>query len=379
MSVSVKQVVSVIEDLAPLRLAEEWDNVGLLVGSYGNSVNRVLLALDVTEEAVDWALAVGCDLIIAHHPVIFRPLKALRTDLPQGRILEKLIRSGLSVYAAHTNWDKCHSGTSRRLAELLGLSNVSVLKTMGQSKNYKLVVFVPESHRDAVFQAMAAEGAGHIGDYSHCSFYAQGKGTFMPRAGAQPYLGRVDELAHVEEVRLEVVVPEQKLPMVLKGLRAAHPYEEAAYDVIELHNAGLVYGLGCIGELTPPLAWPEFSSLLRNLFPAARVAGRMPAEVHKVAVCGGAGAELLHLAHATKAEVLVTGDVGHHHALEAEALGMAVVDAGHYATEAFLLQDWHTLLTKFAHSKQLPLEFHIFSPKRSLFSDLHLTRTNAIM
>ncbi|MBT9177298.1 MAG: GTP cyclohydrolase 1 type 2 [Firmicutes bacterium] len=370
MFVNVKQLVSVIEDLAPVKLAEEWDNVGLLVGSYGNSVNRVLLALDVTEEAVDWALAVGCDLIIAHHPIIFRPLKAFRTDLPQGRVLEKLIRAGVSVYAAHTNWDKCQSGTSRRLAEVLGLSNISVLKAMGQSKSYKIVVFMPESHREAVFQAMSAAGAGHIGDYSHCSFCTPGKGTFMPLAGASPFVGRMDELAHVEEVRLEMIVPEQKLALVLKSLKSAHPYEEVAYDVIELHNAGLVYGLGCIGNLTPPLAWPQFSSLLRSLFPLARVAGRIPAEVSKVAVCGGAGAELLHLAHAAKAEVLVTGDVGHHRALEAEALGMAVVDAGHYATEAFLLQDWYALLKEFVDSEQLSLEIHLFSPKRPLFSEI---------
>lgn len=379
MSVSVKQLISAIEDLAPPQLAEEWDNVGLLVGSYSNKVSRVLLALDVTEEAVEAAVARGCNLIIAHHPVVFRPLKALRTDLPQGRVLEKLIRAGISVYAAHTNWDKCQSGTSRRLAELLGLRNISVLKPMGKFKSYKLLVYVPESHREALFLALSAAGAGHIGDYSHCSFYAQGTGTFMPLAGANPYIGRVEELTHVEEVRLEMIVPEEKLPAVLESLKSAHPYEEVAYDVLLLHDVGQPYGLGCVGELAPPLSWPEFGSLLRSLFPAARVAGRIQAPVRRVAVCGGAGGEMHHLAHAAKAEVLVTGDVGHHQALEAEALGIAVVDAGHYATEAYLLQDWHALLTKFAHSRQLALEVHVFDPKSSLFSDLHYAPANAIM
>jgi len=370
MPVSVKEIVTVIEDLAPQQLAEEWDNCGLLVGSLSSAVSRVLLALDVTEEVVDVAIARGYELIIAHHPVIFRPLKTLRTDLPQGRVLAKLIRAGVSVYAAHTNWDKCHSGTSRRLAELLGLSNISVLKTMGEIKNYKLTVFVPESHREAVFVAMSAAGAGHIGDYSHCSFYSTGQGTFMPLAGSKPYLGRVGEITSVEEARLEMIVPERRLPLVVKALKAAHPYEEVAYDVIALHNTGQVYGLGCVGEYAPPSAWLSFSALVRGMFPLARVAGRIPEAVRTVAVCGGSGSELLHLAHTAQAEVLITGDVGHHSALEAEALGMAVVDAGHHATEAPLLRDWHAMLTKFANSNQLSLEVHVFNSVNSIFRSL---------
>lgn len=370
MSVKVKQIVSLIEDLAPREIAEEWDNVGLLVGSIDSVVNRVLLLLDVTEAAVDRALALGCELIIAHHPVIFRPLKALRTDLPQGRILEKLIRAGVSVYAAHTNWDKCQSGTSRRLAESLGLRNISVLKAMGQDRRFKLVVFVPESHREAVFLAMSAAGAGHIGNYSHCSFATHGTGTFMPLAGANPYVGREQELAYVEEVRLEMIVPEAKLPAVLNGLKSAHPYEEIAYDVTVLQNAGQPYGLGCVGEVAPPLAWGEFSSLLRSLFPALRVAGHIPTEVRRVAVCGGAGSELLLSAQAARADVFLTGDVGHHTALDAAALGVAVVDAGHYATEAFLLWDWHALLAEYASFNQVSLEVHIFSPEKPVFSEL---------
>ena len=370
MWMNVKQLVAVIEDVAPREIAEEWDNVGLLVGTYSILVKRVLLALDVTEEAVDKAIELGCELIIAHHPVIFRPLKALRTDSPQGRVLQKLIQAGISVYAAHTNWDKCRVGTSRRLAELLGLSDIMVLKTMGQSKSYKLVVFVPGSHRDVVFQAMSAAGAGHIGNYSHCSFSTLGEGTFVPLTGATPHVGRAQELIHVEEARLEMIVPQGKLPSVLKGLQAAHPYEEIAYDVLELHNAGQSYGLGSVGELTQPLAWPEFSTRLRGLFPDARVAGHIPLEVRKVAVCGGAGAEVLHLAHAAKADAFITGDVGHHSALEAVALGMAVVDAGHFATEIFLLWDWHALLTEFANSNQLPLELHVFNPGKPVFAVL---------
>jgi dinuclear metal center YbgI/SA1388 family protein len=369
-SVKVKQIVSLIEDLAPREIAEEWDNVGLLVGSIDSVVNRVLLLLDVTEAAVDRALELGCELIIAHHPVIFRPLKALRTDSPQGRILEKLIRAGVSVYAAHTNWDKCRSGTSRRLAESLGLRSISVLKVMGQERRMKLVVFVPASHREAVFLAMSAAGAGHIGNYSHCSFYTQGTGTFMPLAGANPYVGREQELACVEEVRLEMIVPEAKLPMVLKNLKSAHPYEEIAYDVISLNNADRPYGLGCAGELVPPLTWTKFSSSVRTLFPSARVAGHIPTEVRRVAVCGGAGSELLPSAEAARADVFITGDVGHHTALDAAALGIAVVDAGHYATEAFLLWDWHALLTEYANYNQVSLEIHVFGPDKPVFSVL---------
>jgi len=367
---NVKQLVAVIEDVAPREIAEEWDNVGLLVGAYSNMVKRVLLALDVTEEAADKAIELGCELIIAHHPVIFRPLKALRTDSPQGRVLEKLIQAGVSVYAAHTNWDKCRFGTSRRLAELLGLSDITVLKVMGQSRSYKLVVFVPESHREAVFQAMSAAGAGHIGNYSHCSFSTLGKGTFVPLTGATPHVGRAQELIHVEEARLEMIVPQGMLTSVLKGLQAAHPYEEIAYDVLELHNAGQSYGLGSVGELTQPIAWTELSARLRGLFPEVRVAGRIPLKVRKVAVCGGAGSELVHVAHAAQADALITGDVGHHSALEAAALGLAVVDAGHFATEAFLLWDWHALLTKCANSNQLPLELHVFIPDKPVFSVL---------
>lgn len=370
MGVSVERVVGVIEAHAPRALAENWDNVGLLVGAESTMVSRVLLTLDVTDEVVDAAIALGCELIIAHHPVIFRPLKALRTDSPQGRILAKLLRAGLSVYAAHTNWDKSHAGTSTRLAELLMLKNISVLKVMEGESVYKLVTYVPYTHSTAVFLALSTAGAGHIGNYSHCSFQVHGQGTFMPLFGSRPQLGGEGELAQVDEVRLEMMVSEQKLTRVLASLKQAHPYEEVAYSVLKLHNGGQGYGLGCIGDRTPPTEWQGFGDQVRNLFPAARVAGSLPQVVRRVAVCGGAGAELVSLAHARGAQVLVTGDVGHHYALEAESLGMAVIDAGHYATEAPLLGDWRALLESFANSNQISLDVAIFTPTNALFSPL---------
>jgi len=345
MTISLERVCQAIEQVAPKAWAEEWDNVGLLLGSPSKHVSKILLCLDVTREVAAFAVEHKYDLIISHHPIIFRAIKAVREDLAQGELLSTLIKANVAVYSAHTNWDNSPQGTSRQLAEVVGLTQTQVLKIKGYGKLYKIAIYVPVSHQQQVFNSMVAAGAGHIGNYSHCSFSVPGTGTFKPLAGSDPYLGQQDELANVNEVKLEMLVPESKLNRAKAAAIKAHPYEEVAMDIIELHNQGEAYGLGMLGVLPAPQKFASFLDQIKSVLPKARWCGILPTEVSKVAVCGGSGADLLHIAKARGADVLITGDVGYHAALDAASLGIAVIDAGHYETEVFVLNMWQKMLS----------------------------------
>lgn len=370
MAISAQRIVKTLEDIAPRTLAEEWDNVGLLLGSLDRQVKRVLLTLDVTDESVDRAIAENCDLIISHHPIIFKPLRSVRTDLAQGHLITKILRAGITVYASHTNWDKAANGINKRLADVFELRGREILKVTGSLKVFKLVVYVPVAYTEAVFRAMSATGAGHIGNYSHCSFRVSGTGTFMPLDNATPHIGEVGSLAQAEETRIEMVVPEEKLSAVVSAMLKAHPYEEVAYDVIELRNCTKEYGLGVIGYLPEVCDWRAFAAATRLHFPNARVTGNLPERVRKVAVCGGSGGELVHVAAAKGADVLVTGDIGYHHGLDARTLGITLVDAGHYETEVLILDQWREMLTQLSIKSKEIIDVVDYRHDKGLFFDL---------
>lgn len=334
MPVSCQVIIDLIEKFAPRRMAEDWDNVGLQVGHPADRVSRVLVTLDLTEAVVQEAVAAGADLIVTHHPLIFRPLKQLRFDLPEGKLLQQLIRHGIAVFAAHTNLDNCDRGVNTVLAERLGLQDVRIL-TPRQEKLVKVVVFVPWEFEEQVRQAMCVNGAGWIGNYSDCTFALAGKGTFRPLEGTNPFIGKLGELEQVEEIRLETIVREQDLGRVLKAMLKVHPYEEVAYDLYPLLNEGAAYGLGRIGNLPEPVTLEALGKRVAETLGTVpiRLAGDPERNVSRVAVCGGSGGGLVSAAAFAGAEVLVTGDVKHHEALDALGRGLAVIDAGHYGTE----------------------------------------------
>ncbi|NLM51488.1 MAG: Nif3-like dinuclear metal center hexameric protein [Firmicutes bacterium] len=339
MPVSVQMLTKILEKLAPKRLAEKWDNVGLQIGSYQDTVNKVLIALDLTEAVVEEAKKVGADFIITHHPFIFKPLQAIRTDLMPGKLVKEIILAGIGVYAAHTNLDLASGGVNDALAHCLGLKEKKVLRPYGHEALEKIVVFVPKGYEDKVRQAMTAAGAGWIGNYSDCTFQTPGIGTFLPREGTDPFLGEKGKLEKAEEIRLETIMPSAIRKRVVQAMLKAHPYEEVAYDIYPLLNEGEPYGLGRVGTLEKPLELAEFCQLVKDRLNISfvRVAGELKRPVQKVAICGGAGSELLEAAKFAGADVLLTADVKYHEAQAAENAGIVIIDAGHDATERVIV------------------------------------------
>ncbi|MFZ5634327.1 MAG: Nif3-like dinuclear metal center hexameric protein [Bacillota bacterium] len=327
-----------IEELSPADLAEEWDNSGLQAGDPERPVSRVLLALDMDEAVLAEAQAKGADLVITHHPLLIKGIKQIREDQPPGRLLARIIRAGITVYAAHTNLDNAGRGVSAVLAEKLGLAGITVLRP-GNERFLKLVVFVPADHADAVREALAGAGAGWIGNYSECTFMLGGTGTFRPLEGSSPFIGRQGELEKVDEVRLETILPARLAGHVVRAMLSAHPYEEVAYDLYPLENRSANSGSGRMGRLNEPLPFGEFARQVKEALqlPAVRRGGPADRKIQKVAVCGGSGTDFWPLALAGGADVLVTGDIGYHGARDMLAAGMCFIDAGHYGTEKVVL------------------------------------------
>ena len=335
MAVVCRDIFRLIEELAPLNLAEGWDNPGLQVGDPEKAVVKALLALDVSREAVDEAVEKNAGLIITHHPLLFSPVKSLDLSRPLGLLLDRIIKAGLTVYAAHTNLDVAGRGVNDVLASCLGLGERVVLSATGREKYLKLVVYVPDTHLSEVHQAISGAGAGWIGNYSHCAFYTRGEGVFQPRTGSRPYIGKEGELSIVEETRLETIVPADALAKVLQVMLNAHPYEEVAYDLYPLENQGPAYGLGLVGRLPAPLSFEGLAELVKSALNLSwvRAGGDKRGIIQKVAVCGGSGAKLWPQAVAMGAEAFITGDIGYHDAQDMLSAGLSFIDPGHYGAE----------------------------------------------
>lgn len=328
-------IINFLNRLAPPSLAEDFDNVGLLVGSENMEVNRVMFCLDVTLDVVEEAVNGKADLIISHHPFIFKALKRVNTDKRKGIILQKLLKNEIGVFAMHTNLDIADGGLNDYLAILLGLNNIRNLNPCRAEELYKLVVYVPEEAAESVREAICSGGAGWLGNYSDCSFSSKGMGTFRPLKGTKPYIGNEGELERVSEYRLETVVGQDKLEKTVKLMMEAHPYEEVAYDIFPLKQKGREYGLGRVGELENEMDLMEFTGVVKKQLAAegVRLIGDFDRKVKKVAVFSGSFDDNWSSVAASGADVLVTGDVRYHSAQEAEELGLCVIDAGHFATE----------------------------------------------
>jgi len=327
-----------MERIAPPHLALPDDNVGLQAPG-PVSVEKVLLSLDVDVRVVNEAKRRRANLIIAHHPVIYRPLSAIRSTDFSGRVILSAIRNDIGIYIAHTNLDCAQGGVNDALADRLELKNVRAVKVTHSEKKYKLVTFVPETHVDKVRSTMCEAGGGAIGEYSYCTFQTPGTGTFLPSANATPFLGSMGKINKEAELRLEILIPGASLSAVVHALKEAHPYEEVAYDVYELAEAGRRLGLGRIGELPEAVNFKDYVDLVKRRLgiKQARITGRDRAKIKNVAVCGGSGGDLLAGVLAEGAHAYITGEMRYHQLLNADASGLCVVEAGHGATERVVL------------------------------------------
>jgi dinuclear metal center YbgI/SA1388 family protein len=339
MPITVIELMGIIETAFPPHLAEPWDNVGLQVGDPEALVERLLVVLDVTEEVVDEAVSQRVNMIFSHHPLIFSPVSNIRFDRPMGKILSKIIKNDIAVYAAHTNLDSAQEGINEHLARLFNLKNIEVLATSVGEDLFKLVVFVPEDHLEQVRSALCQAGAGWIGNYSCCTFSTAGEGTFLPLEGTNPFIGTKGSLEKVREYRLETVIPAGKLKRAISAMLESHPYEEVAYDIYKLDLDKGWLGLGRIGELEMPLKLHEMVAQVKERLNVntVKVVGQLDRKIKRVAVCGGAGASLINQAVLKGAECYITGDIKYHGARDAEAMGLTVVDAGHFNTENFIV------------------------------------------
>jgi dinuclear metal center YbgI/SA1388 family protein len=349
--------VGLVDARYPERDAQGWDATGLQVGHPDDPVRRVLVTLDVTDAVLDEAAEQGADLVLAHHPLLFRPLERLTPATAAGHLALRAARERRAVLAAHTNLDAALPGTTAPIVDLLDLRDVRPLQPLEppDPREVKLVTFAPHEATAGVLAALSAAGAGHIGDYDHCSFRVAGTGTFRPSAAASPALGQRQQRNEVAEDRIEVVVRRADLAAVVEALVAAHPYEEVAYDCYPLVSPPTGKGIGRVGRLADPLPLRTVADRLAAGLPSPRlrVAGALDRRVERVAACGGAGDGLIAAASAAGADLYVTGDLRHHPALDAAAAGLALIDAGHYATEAPALPAMCDALARLAGDRGL--------------------------
>lgn len=333
----INDVMAALEEWAPRSLQEDYDNSGLQVGDPQAEVSSALVCLDCTEAVVAEAAAKGCGLIISHHPVIFKGLKSLTGRGYVERTVLAALKHGIALYAIHTNLDNVHDGVNGEIAARLGLKPLHVLDPKpGQLR--KLVVFVPKDHTEAVRSALFAAGAGQIGAYDECSFNGEGQGTFRAGAGTDPFVGRPGERHTEPEIRVETIVPLHRERAVIAALKAAHPYEEVAYDLYSLANDHPQLGAGLVGEWDNPLTEKEFLARLKEVFglQVVRHTALLNKPVKRVALCGGSGAFLLGRAMASGADAYITGDVKYHQFFDADGK-LLLADIGHYGSEQFTM------------------------------------------
>jgi dinuclear metal center YbgI/SA1388 family protein len=337
MTIRLGAVIEALDAAYPPGLAQSWDSVGLVCGDPDDAVSSVTIAVDATAAVVDTIPDGG--LLLAHHPLLLRGVDTVAADTPKGALIHRLIRSGRSLFTAHTNADSASPGVSDALAHALGLTVEAVLEpTPAQQELDKWVIFVPPENADALRAAIFAAGAGQIGDYSHCGWSVTGTGQFLPEDGATPAIGSVGAVERVVEDRIEVVASIRVRHQVLAAMRAAHPYEEPAFDVVALEPLPSDVGLGRIGSLLQSEPLSTFVSRVEAALPSTswgvRAAGDADATVSRVAVCGGAGDSLLGAAAAADVQAYVTADLRHHPADEhRRASDVALIDVAHWASE----------------------------------------------
>ncbi|GAB3894848.1 Nif3-like dinuclear metal center hexameric protein [Spirosoma agri] len=331
----IRQLTAYLEAFAPLAYQESYDNSGLLVGDPGTAITGVLVTLDTTEAVIDEAVAKGCNVVVAHHPIIFKGLKKLNGKTYVERTVIKAIKNDVAIYAAHTNLDNVAGGVNFKIAEKLKLQNVQVLAPKAQVLS-KLVTFVPVDDTQRVLDALYAAGAGQVGDYKNCSFRVSGTGTFQPDESAKPAIGAVGEYHEEAENRIEVLIPTHQQGQMLAALKQAHPYEEVAYYVTALDNKNQEVGSGAVGDLSEPMDGQSWLAYLKNSMNLnlIRYTPLVDKPIRRVAVCGGVGSFLLPDAIRAGADVFVTADYKYHEFFDADGR-IVICDINHYESEVF--------------------------------------------
>lgn len=341
----VKDVIHELEQFAPISFQESWDNSGLLVGNRSEKISSVLLTVDVTEAVIDEAINKKSNLIVAHHPIIFKGLKSLtgRNDIERSII--KAIKHDIAIYVMHTNLDVMEKGVSYKMAEKLALKNIKTLDVTSAPLK-KLVVFVPKTHEDTVRSAILEAGAGHIGNYDYCSYNSEGFGTYRAQEGSQPFKGEINQIHKEPEVRIETVFPSHLKSTIVQKMLSAHPYEEVAYDIYTLDQRSNEIGLGKIGELKEAMDEKAFLELLRKEFNLQnlRHTPLLGKKIKKVAVCGGSGSFLIQKAKRV-ADIYVSADIKYHEFFDAEN-ELIIADIGHFESEQFSKDIFYDIIVK---------------------------------
>lgn len=335
----VKEIARFLETIAPLSLQEAYDNSGLLVGEPGAEVSHVLVSLDMTEAVVAEAVERGAQMVVAHHPVIFKPLRSLTGKNAVERTVMSALRAGVALYAIHTNLDNVAHGVNAMMARKLELEGMKVLRP-AKGCLRRVCVYVPSDHVEAVCEAAWSAGAGNIGNYDKCSFRVAGEGTFRAGEGARPFVGALGEIERAAEQRVEFAVESWSVSEVMAAIKKAHPYDEVAYEIIEVQNAHPTAGAGGVGRLHHPMEWANFTSHVKQVFEAPMIRHTKPTQsaVQTVAFCGGTGSFLLPDAIAAGADVFLSSDFKYHEFFDAEGL-ITIVDIGHAEAEGGIC-DW---------------------------------------
>lgn len=331
----IDELIGILNQAAPFSLQEDYDNSGLQIGDPRREIKRALVCLDVTREVIREAIDKQCDLIISHHPLIFKGIKQITGDHPTGKIIIDAVKNDIGIVAVHTNLDNASHGVNHILAEKLGLSEVKVLRASGGLLK-KLVTFCPDNHAAAVRDALFEAGAGRIGNYDCCSFNIEGKGSFRAGETTRPFVGEKGVVHSEAETRIETIFPAYLRNEVVAALQGSHPYEEVAYDIYSLDNSFDQVGSGVYGYIKEPLPEEAFLGMLKTSLgiPVVRHSGFLGRPIRKVALCGGSGSFLLERALSVEADAFVTSDVKYHQFFDACGR-ILMVDAGHYETEQF--------------------------------------------
>lgn len=346
LKMKIQEIISELESLAPLHLQESYDNAGLLTGNADWECSGIIIALDTVEAVVQEAVEKNCNLIVAHHPIIFNGLKKITGKNYVEKTIITAIKNDISIYAVHTNLDNVSNGVNGKIAAMLGLVNRQILQT---KKNLlkKMNVFVPATHAEAIRTAIFNAGGGYIGNYSECSFNSSGEGTFKAGGATNPFVGKKGERHTENEIKVETIFKEWIENEVVKAMLQAHPYEEVAYDIISVDNPLPVVGSGIVGSLETALTETAFLTLIKNTFNLdvirhTPLTGKM---VKKIAVCGGAGSFLMNAARASGADFYITADVKYHEFFDAEGK-LVIADIGHYESEQFTIDLLFDILKK---------------------------------
>ncbi|MDB5223901.1 MAG: Nif3-like dinuclear metal center hexameric protein [Chitinophagaceae bacterium] len=339
----ISDITAHLETIAPVHFQESYDNAGLIAGDPSAECTGVIISLDAIEAVIEEAINKKCNLVIAHHPIIFRGLKKLNGKNYVERTIIKAIKNDIAIYAIHTNLDNIKKGVNNKIAEKIGLQNLQMLLPK-ENMLKKLITFAPVDKAEDVRKALFAAGGGELGKYSECSFNTEGTGTFKPLEGADPFVGEIGKRHEEKELKIEVIFPGYLEQKIIRAMIDAHPYEEVAYDIISLGNYLSDVGSGLIGELGEEADETEFLERIKSAFglKVIKHTSLSGKKVKKVAVCGGAGSFLIPVALSNKADVYITSDIKYHEFFDAEA--MVLLDIGHYESEQFTIDLLYDIL-----------------------------------